>query len=45
MSNIKCLAYQYIAAKQKQKELGTHIKKVERDLLDTKRDIRPQASS
>jgi hypothetical protein len=36
MSNIKCLAYQYIAAKQKQKELGTHIKKVERDLLDTK---------
>ena len=36
MSNIKCLAYQYIAAKQKQKELGTHIKKVERDLLDTR---------
>ena len=36
MSNIKCLAYQYIAAKQKQKELGTHIKKDERDLLDTR---------
>ncbi len=35
MSDFKCLAYQYLGAKQKQKELGTHLKKVERDLLDT----------
>ena len=35
MSDLKCLAYQYLGAKQKQKELGTHLKKVERDLLDT----------
>tara|TARA_R100001082_G_scaffold55742_1_gene30720 strand:- start:808 stop:1236 length:429 start_codon:yes stop_codon:yes gene_type:complete len=36
MSNYRCLAYQYISAKQKQKELGTYIKKIEQDLLDTK---------
>ena len=35
MSDFKCLAYQYLGAKLKQKELGTHLKKVERDLLDT----------
>ena len=35
MTDIKCLAYQYIAAKAKQKELGTYIKKIEQDLLDT----------
>ena len=36
MSNYRCLAYQYISAKQKQNELGTYIKKIEQDLLDTK---------
>jgi len=36
MSDFKCLAYQYLGAKLKQKELGTHLKKVERDLLDTR---------
>ena len=36
MSNYRCLAFQYIAAKQKQKELGTYIKKIEQDLLDTR---------
>ena len=36
MSDFKCLAYQYLGAKQKQKELGTHLKKIERDLLDTR---------
>ena len=35
MTDIKCLAYQYLGAKQKQKELGTYLKKIERDLLDT----------
>ena len=35
MSDFKSLAYQYLGAKLKQKELGTHLKKVERDLLDT----------
>jgi len=35
MSDFKSLAYQYLGAKLKQKELGTHLKKIERDLLDT----------
>ena len=35
MTDIKCVAYQYLGSKQKQKELGTYLKKIERDLLDT----------
>ena len=36
MSDFKSFEYQYLGSKLKQKELGTHLKKVERDLLDTR---------
>ena len=35
MNDAKCLAMQWIAAKKSREELNRHIKKVERDLLDT----------
>ena len=35
MQNAKCLAHQIVGAKNKKAELDKHIKKLERDLLDT----------
>ena len=35
MNDAKCLAMQWIAAKKSREELNRHIKKVERDLLET----------
>ena len=35
MNDAKCLAMQWIAAKKSREEINRHIKKVERDLLET----------
>jgi|TARA_R110000796_G_scaffold118379_1_gene232052 hypothetical protein len=35
MTDVKCLAYQYLGSKRKKKEIDTQIKKLEQQLLDT----------
>ena len=38
MNDAKCLAMQWIAAKKSREEINRHIKKVEQQLLEIKRD-------